>query len=409
MSTSTTENDKSNDETFNRDYYKLIKDMTIDILNTFPELKDNLHSDLYFMLTNEYDKTKDMTSYENIKEYCKSIYPERFFDILYENEEIFKKENTVNTNFLPNIDFRILWNDNISDKTRETIWKYLQLVLFSTVSMVNDKTSFGDTEHLFQAINEEEFKTKLEDTMNKVQEMFETNNEGQDTATNFNMEDLPNAESIHEHVTNMMGGKLGSLAKEIAEETAQELNLNLGNATSIGDVFKKMFKNPTSIIDLVKNVGTKLDSKLKSGNIKESELLAEATDMVKKMKNMPGLGNIQDMLSKMGMGNLGNMAGFSGGIPKGGKLNMNALQSQLQRTMRMAQRQENFKQKIETRQQGIQEQEKQLTSEEIKQHEERAKKAMMELLSEEKSSETKSKKKDKKHKKDKKSKKEKKD
>ena len=39
-------------------------------------------------------------------------------------------------------------------------------------------------------------------------------------------------------------------------------------------------------MDLVKNIGGKLDSKMKSGDIKESELLEEATEIVNKMKDI---------------------------------------------------------------------------------------------------------------------------
>ena len=36
---------------------------------------------------------------------------------------------------------------------------------------------------------------------------------------------------------------------------------------------------------MVKKVGSKLDEKLKSGEINESELMKEASDLMKKMKN----------------------------------------------------------------------------------------------------------------------------
>ena len=39
-------------------------------------------------------------------------------------------------------------------------------------------------------------------------------------------------------------------------------------------------------MSLVKSVGNKMETKLKSGEIKESELLQEAGDLVNKMKNM---------------------------------------------------------------------------------------------------------------------------
>ena len=96
-----------------------------------------------------------------------------------------------------------------------------------------------------------------------------------------------------------------------------------------------------------------------------------------------GMGNIQDMLSKMGMGNIpgmGNFPGFSGGVPKGGKMSMNALQSQLQKTMKMAKMQENLKLQ---KQKKTEEMQPQMTKEEMLKQEERARKAMAELLQDE--------------------------
>ena len=61
-------------------------------------------------------------------------------------------DGSKNCLFLPGIDFAILWKENISDKTKTTIWKYLQLILFSTIENLQDKASFGDTADLFNAI-----------------------------------------------------------------------------------------------------------------------------------------------------------------------------------------------------------------------------------------------------------------
>ena len=33
--------------------------------------------------------------------------------------------------FYPNVDFKDLWAEDISDKTKEVLWKYLQLTLFT--------------------------------------------------------------------------------------------------------------------------------------------------------------------------------------------------------------------------------------------------------------------------------------
>ena len=56
-------------------------------------------------------------------------------------------------------------------------------------------------------------------------------------------------------------------------------------------------KDPTKLMSLVKNVGEKLDTKIKNGDINENELMSEATDLLGKMNDIPGFGSIKDMMS----------------------------------------------------------------------------------------------------------------
>ena len=271
----------------------MIYDLTNDILFTFPEFKDKLHIDLYNI-----KESRDETSIKNVYDHIKTVFPERFFDILYKNEEMYSNEE-INTEFLPGIDFKELWKEDISSKTKDIIWKYLQVILFSVIGKVNSGESFGDTSKLFEAINEDELKDKLKETMGNLQNMMD----GSDPIIDVSgVDQLPNPEDIQDHINGLLDGKLGNLAKEIAAETAEDLNIDMENATSVNDVFKNLFKNPGKLMNLVKNVGGKLDDKIKSGDIKESELMAEASELLSKMKDMPGMGDIQSMLKKNGYG-----------------------------------------------------------------------------------------------------------
>jgi len=332
------------------EFSKIIVDFVGDIKNTFPEVEKLIEK---WWKPNEYF---DYITDENVKQeaikksqeesinflfkFCQKKYPPHFFEILYQNNDIFKDESDVDTEFLPHIHFKNLWSFDITDKTRETIWKYLQLILFSIVSSINNKEAFGDSAKLFEAINEEDFKTKLEETLSQMQNIFDIsdNEMPEGTTPSFNMENMPNPDQIHEHISGMLDGKLGQLAKEIAEETAANLNMDMDNVTDMKDVFNKLIKNPTKLMGLVKTVTDKLDSRIKSGEIKESEIMSEASDILNKMKNMPGMGNIQQMLGKMGMSGLGG---------KGGKLNMGAMEAQLNRNMKAAQTKERIKAKAE--------------------------------------------------------------
>lgn len=329
-----------------KEFIKLLKDFTNDILITFPELHDNLDSNLLAIYTSETNEVINK-NVENVWKHCSNVYPERFFDILYQNKDIFKEDSQINCEFLPGVDFKQLWKCDISDKTRDTIWKYLQLILFAVVAEIRDHSSFGETAKLFEAINEEELKNKLEEAVAQMQALFESsaNEEGGMSFTdisNISLGDLPNPEDIHNHITSMMEGKLGKLAREIAEETAQELQIEMEGSQDINDVFKKLFKNPTRIMNLVKSVGSKMENKLKSGDIKESELLQEAGDLMNKMKNMPGMDNMQNILSKMGIPGLGG---------KGAKMDFSAMQSALNQNIKTAQTKDRLRAKLAKKQQ----------------------------------------------------------
>ena len=59
--------------------------------------------------------------------------------------------------------------------------------------------------------------------------------------------------------------------------------------------------------------------------------------MMEKMKSMPGMGSMHEMMSKLGMPNLG----------KGGKMNMSGMESKMQQNLKMAQMKERMRKKAE--------------------------------------------------------------
>jgi hypothetical protein len=282
---------------------------------------------------------------------------------------------------LPGVDFREIWaTEDITDNTKDIIWKYLQLILFSIVNNLSDMGSFGDTAKLFEAIDDSELKNKLEEVIGEMSSMFGNAESAESAASAANGDagaegfdetfkkasefmneafggaagatggptpppNMPDASSIHEHLSGILNGKIGKLAKEIAEETAADLNLDMANETSMKGVFQQLLKNPGKLSGIIKTVGSKLDSKLKSGELKESEIMQEASELMSKMKNMPGMNNLASMLSKMGMNVPGGMGG--GG---GAKVNFGAMQSQLNRNMKQAQMRERLLKKVQEKQ-----------------------------------------------------------
>lgn len=320
----------------------LVNDFVKDLSVTFPE----------FIHLWEKWSNPEMSEEEtrNLFDYCLAVFPERFFDILYQNEDIFKADSEFNTLFLPGVDFKILYNcENVSETTRKAIWKYLQVLLLATVNSVKDKANFGDTMNIFDGINEEELQAKLSETLSGITDFFK-DAEGSEEASqapqeghegpqgdsearpqfNFENMNMPNAEDLHGHLKGLFDGKIGSLAKEMAAEIASEFSDVLGgeadDARSAGDVLKNIMKNPKKIMDLMKTVGAKLKTKMSNGDISQEELMKEASEWMSKMKDMGGEGDLGEMIKKMAkdMGGLGGLAGM-GGLGKNMKLDTNAL------------------------------------------------------------------------------------
>ena len=167
------------------EFHKLLKDFVNDLLNTFPEYKDKIGEEMLYLYNTEIDINDDTESQKcndllkKVYEYCGKIFPERFFDILYKNEEIFTEDSDVNTMFYPNVDFKDLWlDDEISGPTKEVLWKYLQLTLFTVVNSMENVSHFGDTAKLFEAINEEELQKKVAETFEGFSSMFNLDSSG---------------------------------------------------------------------------------------------------------------------------------------------------------------------------------------------------------------------------------------
>lgn len=310
-------------------FSSVMNDFLADLTTTFPEYK-------YLW--------ENLTDMDALYKHCLSIYPERFFDILYQNDEIFLPTSEINTMFLPNVEFKMLFAiSDISEKTKQALWKYLQLILVTIMGSIQSSASFGDAASLFEGINDEELQTKLSETIESLSdffkgmskdenldETFEKTFEKMDIPMSEDTQDrqMPNVDELHDHIKGLFDGKIGALAKELAEELSGDV-MNMfddgkGQVKSTGDILKKMMNNPKKIMELVKKISSKLDDKMKNGNISQEEIMKEAGDLMSKMKGMGNGKDFQNMMQNM-MKNMGPMMGMG----KGAKMDMGKLNSMM--------------------------------------------------------------------------------
>ena len=142
-----------------QNFNSIIADFTRDLSLVFPE----------------YSHQWQNLNMETLHPYCLAIYPERFFDILYSNADIFAKDSKTNVAFLPNVDFRVLYNcEGVSENTRNSIWKYLQLILFTLLGSVKDSKGFGKSANIFEAMDEDELQSKMAETLAGISDFFKS-------------------------------------------------------------------------------------------------------------------------------------------------------------------------------------------------------------------------------------------
>jgi hypothetical protein len=161
------------------EFEKIIHDFVSDLVITFPELMPAIRK--WWTLETGVSEKRRQMELQIVFRHCVRVYPEQFFDILYKNDRIFSDETLHETNdeYLPAIHFRTLWKEQLSDATRTAIWNYLQLVLMSVAGAISSQSHFGNSAKLFEAIDEEELKTKLTETMSEIQQLFTENEEKQ--------------------------------------------------------------------------------------------------------------------------------------------------------------------------------------------------------------------------------------
>ena len=158
-----------------------------------------------------------------------------------------------------------------------------------------------------------------------------------DMFNQFDNSGTQSAEELHKHINKLINGKIGCIAKELAEETAKDLDID-ENTTNPDDIFKKLIQNPAQLMSIVKNIGNKLDKKMKDGSINQSELIEEASQIFKDMKSMPGMGNIESLMKSM------NLQGM---MPPGAKIDKNRFERVMEDNLKKAKMRERMQKKAE--------------------------------------------------------------
>lgn len=240
----------------------LFKSFVNDLINVYPEHKTILYDTYGDVIVGE---NTDITNFlENISKHEKLI-TNRNSKLFSENIFIFEK--------LPMSD---IWKKDISESTKNNIWKYLQTFC---VIHINLKSSESLQELLSGETNtlSSENKKDIKD-LKKIKKMKDDMKEKKGL-NDMNIEDMLNNSTI------------GKIAKEITE------SLELPSMDSPEDI-SKIFQGD-GIMNLFNKVNTTVKQKLESGELNDDVLKNEANNMYPNMMNNDIFKSMTETMTKM--------------------------------------------------------------------------------------------------------------
>jgi hypothetical protein len=363
-----TEGSSEGSQTKSANLIKLVSDFCRDLSTTFPEYRQAWAA--WEEGVEWSDEVKDALLGHLLR-----VFPERFFDILYQNESIFAADSEVPTDFLPGVEFKALWQLNISASTKQTLWKYLQLMLFQIMEDVHSRSSLGSAANMFEGIKEEELQAKITETFASLQDFFgkqaaAPSENPSEKAQQGNGTEGPKAEGappspfanlfgsdptkIQEHLRKLMDGKIGSLVKELVddlkddmEEMQKELSDKYGipldqmdaENMPMQDIMKELMRNPGKVSKIMRKVSDKLKTTMTSEN--RQEYVQETMEMLNQMGGKEEFMKMFDQMkgamgsaanpfassagSENPMAAFANMFGGAQGAGKGTKVDQNAM------------------------------------------------------------------------------------
>ena len=255
--------------------FSLFSDFIRDLSKVFPEIKSSLYRNYEGCLV---EGDKCLKDFPKVKRFLELIDDYEKY-IVDKNLEFFDLE----VEFLEEIHFNRLWEKNISNKTRESIWKYLQT--FQLIS-INLKSS----EALNKVLEGDKIdKSDMKD-LKKMQKLSEE------------VQSKPNDSAEGENeLDKMLGGLMDSGIGEIAKEVAGNLDVEniFGSVDENSNPMELMTQlmNPEKMGSIFKNINSVMEQKMDSGELTKEDLKKEAEGMMGQMGNNPMFKNMMQGMS----------------------------------------------------------------------------------------------------------------
>jgi hypothetical protein len=238
-----------------------------DLSKTYPEIKSCLYRNYEDCILNEDEPLSD---------FPKLV---KFLELIGEHEKLITDKNLeffdLEIEFLEEISFKRLWLKNISNKTRESIWKYLQT--FQIIN-INLKSSKELQDALSQIGNGE-----IDVDRDTVKELKKLKKLSEDVKSDVKEEES----DLDAMLGPLMDSGIGDIAKEVAK--TMDIEKMFGTMDENADPMALMAQmmNPEKMGAIFQNINSVMEQKMETGELTKDSLKSEAEGMMGKMGENP--------------------------------------------------------------------------------------------------------------------------
>ena len=265
--------------------FNLFSEFIQDLSKTFPEIKACLYRNYEKEILNNNLKIKDSPK---IQEFLKKIDDNKTM-IENKDETLFQND----TYFLEEISFNRLWDKNISDNTKNTIWKYFQTFVIININLKSDQ----DLHKALESINASK---KIKKTTAKELQTLKKLTKDIQKDSPSDISDNGNENELENMVSGMMDSDIGNLAKEVASSiNIEEMFGNVNENSNPMEIFASIMQ-PDKMNNIFQNINSIVESKVHKGELDKDSLKDQAENMFGTMSKNPMFNSMMGQMDPHG-------------------------------------------------------------------------------------------------------------
>ena len=258
--------------------HSVFKSFISDIIKVFPEYGIKLNDVYGHLLKLE---TCVIEEQELLQEFLSRVHKLNK-KITNKDESIFEDDELL----LTDISFKNIWTTNISYKTKENIWKYLQTFCLLSLNHQSNKELLEALSNLSEDKTIEITDKKVASDVKKIKKMTENIQEPIAEDVHKSGQEPVNEENPFAQMEQMMNSsEIGKIAQQVSESINMEDMLGGGSDNPM-EIFQKLMSGD-AMGKIMNSINSVVNEKVEKGELNKDSMVNEAQGLYKNMGSNP--------------------------------------------------------------------------------------------------------------------------